>query len=101
MILLKVHIKGESNSFQITAIVLAAVYKQQAETHTKEFFQHTLRKYYTTKEQRDAVTLSWDFMMAEVIILSQFVWSYTVCLARRTRFLCKGKDRCITGLQFY
>ncbi len=55
--------------FQITAIVLAAVYKQQAETHTKEFFQHTLRKYYTTKERRDAVTLSWDFMMAEVNIL--------------------------------
>ena len=52
--------------FQITAIVLAAVYKQQAETHTKEFFQHTLRKYYTTKDRRDAVTLSWDFMMAEV-----------------------------------
>ena len=53
-------------TFQITAIVLAAVYKQQAETHTKEFFQHTLRKYYTTKDRRDAVTLSWDFMMAEV-----------------------------------
>jgi hypothetical protein len=34
----------------------------------KEFFQHTLRKYYTTKERRDAVTLSWDFMMAEVRI---------------------------------
>lgn len=51
---------------QITAIVLAAVYKQQAEHHTKEFFMHTVRKYYTTKEQRDAVTLSWDFMMAEL-----------------------------------
>lgn len=51
---------------QITAIVLAAVYKQQAESHMKEFFQHTLRKYYTTKERRDAVTLSWDFMMAEL-----------------------------------
>jgi hypothetical protein len=45
------------------------VYKQQAETHMKEFFQHTLRKYYTTKERRDAVTLSWDFMMAEVRII--------------------------------
>ena len=42
------------------------MYKAQAETHLKEFFQHTLRKYYTTKERRDAVTLSWDFMMAEV-----------------------------------
>ena len=45
------------------------MYKQQAETHMKEFFQHTLRKYYTTKERRDAVTLSWDFMMAEVRII--------------------------------
>lgn len=55
-------------SFQITAIVLAAVYKSEAETHTKEFFLHTIKKYYTTKDQRDAVTLSWDFMMAEVRI---------------------------------
>lgn len=51
---------------QITAIVLAAVYKSQAENHTREFFMHTLRKYYTVKERRDAVTLSWDFMMAEL-----------------------------------
>lgn len=51
---------------QITAIVLAAVYKQQAETHLKDFFQHTIKKYYTTKGRRDAVTLSWDFMMAEL-----------------------------------
>lgn len=51
---------------QITAIVLAAVYKSEAENHTKEFFLHTIKKYYTTKDQRDAVTLSWDFMMAEL-----------------------------------
>jgi len=51
---------------QIAAIVLAAVYKQHAESHTKEFFLHTLKKYYTTKDRRDAVTLSWDFMMAEL-----------------------------------
>lgn len=51
---------------QITAIVLATVYGSKAEHHTKEFFLHTIRKYYTTKSQRDAVTLSWDFMMAEV-----------------------------------
>ena len=52
--------------FQIAAIVLAAIYSNEAESHTKEFFQHTIRKYYTTKDRRDAVTLSWDFMMAEV-----------------------------------
>jgi len=51
---------------QVAAIVLAAVYKSHAENHTREFFLHTLKKYYTTKERRDAVTLSWDFMMAEL-----------------------------------
>ena len=54
---------------QIAAIVLAAIYSNEAESHTKEFFQHTIRKYYTTKDRRDAVTLSWDFMMAEVHVL--------------------------------
>ena len=47
--------------------MLAAIYSNEAESHTKEFFQHTIRKYYTTKDRRDAVTLSWDFMMAEVL----------------------------------
>jgi len=47
---------------QITAIVLASVFREQAEKHTKDFFEHTIHKYYTTAEQRDAVTLSWDFM---------------------------------------
>lgn len=51
---------------QITAVVLATVYRGQAEKHTKEFFQYTISKYYTTKSQRDAVTLSWDFMMSEL-----------------------------------
>ena len=51
---------------QITAIVLATVYRSQAEKQTQEFFLHTIRKYYTTKSQRDAVTLSWDFMKSEV-----------------------------------
>jgi len=51
---------------QITAIVLASVFREQAEKHTKDFFEHTIHKYYTTAEQRDAVTLSWDFMMAEM-----------------------------------
>ena len=53
---------------QITAIVLAVVKIDTAEKKTKEYFTWTIEKYYTTKEQRDAVTLSWDFMMAEVCI---------------------------------
>ena len=52
--------------FQIAAIVLAAVNKETAKTHTKDFFSHTIRKYYTTSDRKDAVTLSWDFVMAEV-----------------------------------
>jgi len=51
---------------QIAAIVLATFYIPQAEEKTKDFFQHTIRKYYTTKNRRDAVTLSWDFMQAEL-----------------------------------
>ena len=60
--------------FQIAAIVLAAIYSNEAESHTKEFFQHTIRKYYTTKDRRDAVTLSWDFMMAEVNTIVYSAW---------------------------
>jgi len=51
---------------QVAAIVLATFYIPQAEEKTKDFFQHTIRKYYTTKDRRDAVTLSWDFMQAEL-----------------------------------
>jgi len=51
---------------QVAAIVLAAVYKSKAEDNTRQFFLHTLQKYYTHKDKKDAVTLSWDFMMAEL-----------------------------------
>merc|ERR1712107_136826 len=50
---------------QIAALVLAFIYRSEAEDQTKKFFLHTIKKYYTHKTQRDAVTLSWDFMMAE------------------------------------
>lgn len=52
---------------QITAVVLATIYRSPAEQEMQMFFKQTIKKYYTTKNQRDAVTLSWDFMMAEVI----------------------------------
>jgi len=51
---------------QITAIVLAVININDAKEKTKQYFTWTIEKYYTTKEQRDAVTLSWDFMMAEL-----------------------------------
>jgi len=51
---------------QITAIVLATVFKEKAEMETQNFFKHTIHKYYQTASRRDAVTLSWDFMMAEM-----------------------------------
>ncbi len=53
--------------FQVACIVVSALNKEKAEHHTQEFFLHTIRKYYTTSDRKDAVTLSWDFMMAEVM----------------------------------
>ena len=52
--------------FQVAAIVLAAVYKTKAGDESRKFAKYTLKKYYTDADHRDAVTLSWDFMMAEV-----------------------------------
>ena len=51
---------------QVAAIVLAAVYKTKAGDESRKFAKYTLKKYYTDADHRDAVTLSWDFMMAEV-----------------------------------
>ena len=51
---------------QVAAIVLAAVYKAKAETEAKKVLKHTIVEHYTHKSHRNAVTLLWDFMMAEV-----------------------------------
>lgn len=51
---------------QITLIVLVTVYKPQADQHTKTFLKETVEKYYTTESQRNAVTLSWDHIMAQM-----------------------------------
>jgi len=51
---------------QVAAIVLAAVFRTKAVVEAENFAQYTLKKYYTDAEHRDAVTLSWDFMMAEL-----------------------------------
>jgi len=51
---------------QVAAIVLAAVFRNKALVETEKFAKYTLTKYYTDKDHRDAVTLSWDFMQAEL-----------------------------------
>ena len=53
---------------QVALIVVAAIYKADAEKHSKKFLQHTITEHYTHKSQRNAVTLLWDFAMAEVSI---------------------------------
>ena len=46
---------------QVALIVVAAIYKAEAENHSKKFLQHTIKEHYTHKSQRNAVTLLWDF----------------------------------------
>jgi len=50
----------------IALILLCTLYKPQADHHTKGFLKETLEKYYTTKSNRNAVTLSWDHVMAQM-----------------------------------
>ena len=42
---------------------------QWPEVYHQSYLQDTLEKYYTTESQRNAVTLSWDHVMAQVIII--------------------------------
>ena len=72
---------------QIAAIVLAAIYSNEAESHTKEFFQHTIRKYYTTRDRKDAVTLSWDFMMGEVRYITDGTDADVKFIHRKSEFM--------------
>jgi len=51
---------------QAALIVLAAIYKAKAETHSKKFLQHTITEHYTHKSRRNAVTLLWDFVMKDL-----------------------------------
>merc|ERR1712241_328536 len=51
---------------QVAAIVLAAIYKGPAGDEARKFAKYTLKKYYRDADHRDAVTLTWDFMMAEL-----------------------------------
>ena len=51
---------------QITLILLSTIYKSQAEHHSKGFLKSTLSKYYTIGDNKDAVSLSWDMIMAQM-----------------------------------
>ena len=51
---------------QIALILLCTLYKSQADHHSKGFLKSTLSKYFTTGDNKDAVTLSWDLIMAQM-----------------------------------
>ena len=54
------------NNLQIALILFFALYKSQAEDHSKGFLKTTLSKYYTTGTNKDAVSHSWDIVMAHM-----------------------------------
>jgi hypothetical protein len=54
------------NNPQIALILLSTIYKSHAEHHSKGFLKTTLSKYYTTGTTKDAVTHSWDMIMAHM-----------------------------------
>ena len=51
---------------QIALVLLCTLYKSQADHHSKGFLKSTLSQYYTTGANKDAVTLSWDLIMAQM-----------------------------------
>jgi len=53
-------------ALQLSLILLSTLYKSQADHHSKGFLKTSLSKYYTTGANKDAVTLSWDLIMAHM-----------------------------------
>jgi len=53
-------------ALQIALILMCTLYKSQADHHSKGFLKNTLSKYYTTGDSKNAVTLSWDLIMAQM-----------------------------------
>jgi hypothetical protein len=49
---------------EITAAVLAATYTHEAEENTRALLKSSIKEYYTA-EEKDAVTLMWDYTMAK------------------------------------
>jgi len=53
-------------ALQVTLILLCTLYKSHADHHSRGFLKSTLSKYYTIGDNKDAVTLSWDMIMAQM-----------------------------------
>jgi len=53
-------------TLQVTLILLSTIYKSHADQHSKGFLKSTLTKYYTIGENKNAVSLSWDMVMAHM-----------------------------------
>jgi len=53
-------------ALQVTLILLYTIYKSHADHHSKGFLKSTLQKYYTIGDNKNAVTLSWDMIMAHM-----------------------------------
>lgn len=51
---------------EVTAGGLVLGYRDKAEEKTREIFKSTIKKYYTTIEKSDGVTLFWNQMMVQV-----------------------------------
>lgn len=51
---------------EVTAGALAAVYKTEAKQELENFLKHTLKKYYSTPDQANSITVAWNAAMAEL-----------------------------------
>eukprot|EP00092_Neocalanus_flemingeri_P034162 GFUD01037150.1.p1 GENE.GFUD01037150.1~~GFUD01037150.1.p1 ORF type:complete len:287 (+),score=63.87 GFUD01037150.1:215-1075(+) len=53
-------------ALQITGIVLSVVYRTQADEQVRVTLKKSISNSYTTKNSRDAITLSWDLVMTSM-----------------------------------
>ena len=58
--------QSSKTKFQVVLILLCTIYKSHADHHSKGFLKSTLNQYYTIGENKNAVTLSWDMIMAHM-----------------------------------
>jgi len=53
-------------TLQTCLLLLVTLHKSQADHHSRGFLKSTLSKYYTTGANKDAITHSWDMIMAHM-----------------------------------
>ncbi|XP_076054596.1 tetraspanin-1-like isoform X3 [Oratosquilla oratoria] len=51
---------------EVTAGVLAGIYRAEAEEELQNFLKHTLKNYYSTESTANSVTVAWNALMAEL-----------------------------------